>query len=70
MMIKHNALIMDYIFYGVLLYSIPSARRLGERLHRQGHGLPTDRTVVQEDTGWLMAHFLTAFFDTLWHSFY
>jgi hypothetical protein len=29
-MIKHNALIMDYIFYGVLLYSIPSARRLGE----------------------------------------
>jgi hypothetical protein len=69
-MIEFNAVIIVYIFYDVLLHSIPSARRSGKEIHGQGHGLPLNRTVVQEDTGWLMAHFSTAFLDTLLHSFH
>jgi hypothetical protein len=69
-MIEFDTVTIVYTFYGVLLYSIPSAWRSGKEIHGQGHGLPLNRTVVQEDTGWLMAHFSTAFLDTLLHSFY
>jgi hypothetical protein len=63
-MIEFDTVIIVYTFYGVLLYSIPSAWRSGKEIHGQGHGLPLNRTVVQGDTGWLMAHFSTAFLDT------
>jgi hypothetical protein len=68
--IEHNALVTAYTFYGVFALFDTISVAFREGIHRQGYGLPPNRTVVQEDTGWLMAHFSTAFFNILLHSFY
>lgn len=68
---EHKTLIMGYTHIlrrFTLFDTISAAFREGGQA--QEHEVPLSRTVVQEATGRLMAHFSTAFFDTLLHSFY